>query len=573
MKRALPERKVLLVPVLLFLLGTLIPSTLFAGDSISSGTVIDPPLESVSSFPDALGVAPRLPSESASDALGDAPAVGPESGLSLAEVVETTLANNPDILIQKSDIRGKEGAVTQAKGSFAPVLNSAITRDHQYQALTRSDSRSLGKSYVPIANTQYQIAYQRKLRSGTVISPNITFTREEYEIPRANPESRGEISFEIKHPLRRGNGHDSSLSTNEDAARLSLEAGHETLRTTVNRTLFQTLDAFWNYLGSARRLEVLLAAEERAARLAEETETLIKADQRPLSERSQVTANRASKQADRIGAETSLRQNRRALGVLLGLSAEEVGRMPLPLAEFPNPASASLPASFPERLLEQTLQCRPDLLDLRNQRRAAARLTAGSRNDEKPQVDFTMSLGLAGLDENKEFGTFVTPFSKNVKGFHVVVGVQSELPLRNDRATGVRIQREVQEKKLAIQYGKAELDVKTGLDLAWSSVIDSIRQAECSSIAVTTYRQAVENEKEKLANGMSTILDLITMEDRLTNALLSDIQAQVNLARAIASLRYETGTISRKEGGRFVVDTEAFSSTPTISSLLEEEPR
>ncbi|RCK74076.1 MAG: outer membrane efflux protein [Candidatus Ozemobacter sibiricus] len=483
----------------------------------------------------------------------------PSSGLGLAEVVAMTLGHNPDILLQAQEVAGKQGAVQQAAGPFSPQLRSGVVKSRSIRPLTMRDRFGMGgRTHLPTTTTNYQIGYERLLRSGLVLRPRIEFTRNDPDLPGLIPENRGEVKFELICPLARGRGANAAPRANEDAARLDLEASRRTLEAAVQRSLFQAIDAYWSYVGSFRRLEIQRAAEDRARRLVEETEQLIKADHSPASERSQVEANLAAKQADRISSENTLRQDRRSLGLLLGIDAAAIEGLGPPLDAFPEPASLSLPVDLPPALVQETLDRRPELAELRLQARSAARLTAGSRSDERPRIDANLTVGYSGLDESNRFAAYFTPLSQRLPGLNVTFQVTADLPLKNDQAIGLRRQREAQEHKLAIALERAERDIRTGLTLAWRSVIDSLHQARCSDIAVRTYQSAVENEKAKLANGMSTLIDLINMEDRLTNALLSDIQARVNLARALNSLQYQAGRLVRRaEEGRPAADRPA----------------
>ncbi len=70
------------------------------------------------------------------------------------------------------------------------------------------------------------------------------------------------------------------------------------------------------------------------------------------------------------------------------------------------------------------------------------------------------------------------------------------------------------------------------------------------------YEISVRNESTKRRLGMATLMDVINMQDRLTNALLAEVQARQSYANAIARLRFETGTIAtpRDEGFEIAID-------------------
>jgi outer membrane protein TolC len=487
----------------------------------------------------------------------------PPPGLDLTTVVQATLRGNPEVLGQQQEIESRRGAVTQARGTFQPVLRTNLIHDQHIRPLTDSDAKALGgRSFLPIKTTNYQVGLERVFRNGTTIRPGIEFSRVDSDIPASDPENRAEVKFDVLHPLARDRGDQGAAVKLEEASRLALEAERFTLHAVVQRALSQSLVTYWSYLGAARRLEILVTAEERAKLLASQTAELIRGDVTPASERSQVEANLAAKQAERIAGETQLRQERRALGLLLGISPEGIETLPVPIATFPDlDLAAVLPvATLTEELVQSTLATRPDLASLLLQSEAAARRTAGGRNQERPRIDLNVSVGYSGLDQNSRLTSYVSPFSKQVRGLNAALQIQTELPLKDLTAQGRRQQYEADEAKLEIAADTTIRTIKSGVALALTTVVDSLRQSQCTRLAVDSYRQAVENEKAKLAQGMSTILDLITLEDRLTGTMLAHIQAQVALAQALVVLRFETGTLSVFDGDAFAVDPLSLTS-------------
>jgi outer membrane protein len=81
----------------------------------------------------------------------------------------------------------------------------------------------------------------------------------------------------------------------------------------------------------------------------------------------------------------------------------------------------------------------------------------------------------------------------------------------------------------------------------------SVQQLAESVESVRRYTTAVQNELTKRQAGTATLLDVVNMEDRLVSAQVAEIAARQAYAVAIAQLRYETGTLVRKDGNTFDV--------------------
>jgi outer membrane protein TolC len=64
-------------------------------------------------------------------------------------------------------------------------------------------------------------------------------------------------------------------------------------------------------------------------------------------------------------------------------------------------------------------------------------------------------------------------------------------------------------------------------------------------LAVREYDQAVAQEQQKLRLRTSTILDVITLKDRMQTAQLNEVAARARYWIALARCRYETGWLVR----------------------------
>ena len=76
----------------------------------------------------------------------------------------------------------------------------------------------------------------------------------------------------------------------------------------------------------------------------------------------------------------------------------------------------------------------------------------------------------------------------------------------------------------------------------------------------------MENERTKRRLGLVTLIDVINIEDRLTEALSAEVQARQVYANAIAQLRFDLGTIVLERDGQFDVAVEDLLN-PSFASL------
>ena len=82
--------------------------------------------------------------------------------------------------------------------------------------------------------------------------------------------------------------------------------------------------------------------------------------------------------------------------------------------------------------------------------------------------------------------------------------------------------------------------------------------------AVELYNTAVAEEVSRLRLGLSTLTNVITVEDKRNSAQEDLIAQQSALAKAIVRLRNETGTLLRLDDGRGMLDRESIISLPVV---------
>ena len=78
-------------------------------------------------------------------------------------------------------------------------------------------------------------------------------------------------------------------------------------------------------------------------------------------------------------------------------------------------------------------------------------------------------------------------------------------------------------------------------------------------IAVDVSQAALDGEREKLRLGAGSVVDVVTLEDRLTTARAAFVDAGLNYAVLLARLRFATGTIIEPDRMAQTVNREIFS--------------
>lgn len=459
------------------------------------------------------------------------------AGLTLDEVLRTTLAANADVRAAAWEVERQAAGVRVAAGVFDPQVTAA---------LASQDERNpgFGAQDVPgIQSTRtltYGLGVDQPFRSGLVVSPALSFSRLDAAGQSLGPRNSAVASLGVTLPLLRGRGGGLDAAR-ERAASMEHAASAAELEFRRSQALLAAAEAYWAYAAAHARLEVLRATEARSAENVEQTQTLVQADERPAVDLLPLRAALASRRASRISGERALIAARQELGRAMGIGPRDVLRLPPPATAFPGGTGAEAAAA--DAVVEQALRLRPDLQAARRQHDAATDLLAGYRADARPRLDLGVTLGYQGLEAGRELGRLVSPFYSELGGMHTRLEVTYAMPLRNRLAGGLALQSAAAERQAALAY--AELRRQVELDAAAALETLQLSAAELAQFgeAARLHAEARDSEQRRYRLGTSTIFDIINAEEGLTSATLSEIDARARYAVSLARLRHTTGTL------------------------------
>ena len=218
------------------------------------------------------------------------------------------------------------------------------------------------------------------------------------------------------------------------------------------KTVLATTVAYWSYVSAHKNEEIALAAEKNAETLLEQVRKLVAADEMPASEIDFAVASRSDRSASRIAAEQALVDARRVLSRQLGLTVEQMSRLPPAADDYPELTSVNLDATRDtDRLVKLALDKRADLEANRTLQRAAGYLVVAARNNLKPELDLSAGFSYAGLSEGSQFTSFEKSFYTNRYGPSFNVSLSLQWPVGNSQAQGQLAQRDVERRPVAIR--------------------------------------------------------------------------------------------------------------------------
>jgi outer membrane protein len=333
-------------------------------------------------------------------------------------------------------------------------------------------------------------------------------------------------------PLARDRGGLATIAP-ERAAERTFESSTFQAQHVTAQSVLAAVTAYWDYQAALTRLEVLTSSVERARRLFEDTRRLIAGDERPPSDLTQVQGNLAAKQVTRTLAEQAVLDARVRLGLVMGVSPAETAAL--------GPASAI--AVETPALVEQALDKRADLRAVGKSVESARIRVVAARDSLNPRVDLVSSIGYAGIQVGGSLGSLFSPVYSNVPGADLSISFHYQWATTNVGARGRLLQSESGLEQARIAQDDLQRQIRTAVYQASESIARNASAMAEAHEAVTLYEATVRSEERKFQVGVSTLFDTIQAADALTSVRSSEITAQHDYAVALATLRFQTGSL------------------------------
>jgi len=486
--------------------------------------------------------------------------------LSLQQALESTLAFHPQLHLQEEQVKVSRGMLLQASSQFDMTLQASATEGRAYLPLDSVTESELGPGSASSTITDslgMGAGGTQLFRNGMSFGPTVTLNRTADNLATTYGANRSQTSLQLTVPLLRGAGRD-VVTANEKAAGLGVDASVFDVNQTMADLLANTALAYWNLVSTERLLEVLAGSEARGKAIVENVATLIAADQIPRSDLAEVSANLAQRTGARIAAEQQVVSARQQLALAMGLPQDRLLSLPDPADPLPVASTEAIP--LPEavpQFINMALTRRADLMSLKRRALAADTLVLPAKNSLKPQVNLVFTGGYSGYREGNTPGSVLLAPFVGAHGPDVSGGITYSFPLGNRNAIGAVMQAEAGSRQAQLRIDDAARTASSNVIVAYEALRSTALQLERAREAVRLFQSALDNEREKYRLGVSSLIDILTVEDRLTGSLTAQVQADGAYASALAQLRSATGTIVEPDRQVQSPDASRFARVPT----------
>lgn len=505
--------------------------------------------------------------------------MGAEKRVSLLEAVQSTLTYHPLLRSQEAQVEISRGLREQAAGQFDMVKQGTFEQDRLTTPLTALQEEQnaavgiLGSSQTSNL-TNYSISSTKLFRNGLSIRPEVQLNRSTDNLLNINGNNFSTVSLLISVPLLRGRGA-KVVAAQEKAAVTEIDASLYDLNHLIAQLISSTATSYWNLVAARKALAIARESEARGKIFLENVQALVAADHAPKNDLNEAMANMAQRVSNRIAAEQVAIAAQQQLSLDMGIGSNQIAAViPEPSDDFPRAEEQPLPSDSPGALqfyLEQALSNRADYLASRQRITGSQILAAAARNRLLPQLNLNLQTGYSGLQEGGGTNDFFAASVAGVRGPNASLGFSYSFPGKNQSGHGLVRQTQAQSQQAEALSRENARIISAQLMTAVGAVRSAILRAKNARESVEAYEAALNGEREKYKAGIGSIVDVLTVEDKLTGVMSDQVQAQLAYALALTQFRFATGTLIAPNKPVQHVEPATFSTLPFLDAP-EERP-
>jgi outer membrane protein len=484
---------------------------------------------------------------------------GPRA-ISVVDAVRSTLLRNPFLLSQQVRVHIARGALMIASSPFDGVFKTELIQSSNSVTLGTILNNTGNVSVVPDKSTStiYSASYTQLFRNGISIAPTYQASRDISGLIGPGALNASTIGFSVTIPILRGRGR-AAVAAQENASRDEISADELDLRQTISQLIRNTASDYWRLVAAQGLVSVAQDAESRGKTYVDNTQALVNTDQVPRNDLHEVVANLADRASQTISAQALLRTAALQVASDMGSKPDEILRGIDARDDFPNSDIQAPLGASPANLtsyFNHAIQHRADYQAALRRSREQHILLKSAQNGLLPLLNFALSAGYSQAQPGTNISRYVSLPSSPGLGPNVGGSLTLSVPFRNRAAAGNVLQTQSALKQADLTVESVAQDIAQSVGVALEGVRSAALRVQQSETAVREFETSLAGARQKYQLGFGSIVEILTIEDRLTGALAARIQARLDYALALTQFRYSTGTLFEiGQSTQFVPDT------------------
>ncbi len=475
---------------------------------------------------------------------------GNELGLTLRQVVETTLKNNISIAVEEFSVKIREQDITDRKSEFDPTINlnfSTQERTNQVSSAFAVPNESRNRDYV------LGFSLNQKVITGG--DYDISFNSDRNQTNSAfaglNPQYSSELLFSATQPLLKNFGIDNN-KRNIYIASNDLDISDFEFEGNVIDTITEVENVYWELVFSIEDLNVKRKSLKRAQDLEKRVRAQVEVGTVAPLEILQAQSEVASREELLLQAEDLVQDNEDNLKNLLNIDFNSLdGRnkirpMDEPMIQTENDIVL-------DEAIKKALISRPDYLARKTKLANDKILVKYNDNQTYPTLDLFGSLGLNGISGNavaiSQFGggaaqsPFGGGYDKSLSSlgsrdyYQWEVGLRMSYPLGNRSAKSRLTASRLQASQTLMDIKNLERKIVVEVREAHRQIRTESKRIEATRLARILAEKKLDAEEKKFEVGLSTSFNVLEFQEDLVEEQSKEIRALIDYRKSRIKLR------------------------------------
>ena len=499
--------------------------------------------------------------------LAAATAASAQENLSLADATARALAKNHAIRIERESVAAAEAQVTGAYGAYDPQLKLELTTRHSRDPITSIFSGApAGHTAATDNSFGSSVSVSQLLRTGAMASLTTSASREGSNgaLTLFQPAYLTSLGVELRQPLLRNRAIDPARAALRVTA-LDRDRSGAALERQVLQTVAQVESAYWALVAARRDLNVRRGSLALAEQQKADTQVRVEARTVAVSDLAQPAAEVERRRGDVFAAQEVVARAERALKeLMLDDAADPAWSIEMMPSDPPDMAPFAVDVTT---ALGDAGRYRPELAELTHQIAQRDVDVTIARDSLRPQVDVYASYTMRGLagDQNAAatpIGGMVPTMPAALSGGawtsyntllnqtfrDAAIGFTVDMPIGNRAARGQLGAAEASRRQTATALAQTRDRIAVEVRNAATALETAAGRIQAARAGLTAAEIQLRAEQDRFSVGLSTNFFVLTRQNDLALAQLTEIAALTDYRKAVTELGRATGTLLRDRG-------------------------
>ncbi len=480
--------------------------------------------------------------------------------LSLEDCIVKAMKNNIGVAIEILNPELSDIGISLAQERFLPSLNfnysQRDTTNASFSFLESTDT-------VSTIRGTYAAEISQLIPTGGTFSVSFDGYRTEttQRLQTINPRYSTTLTFAFNQPLLRNFGL--KITRREIIiARNNLDISENQLKRVLQQTVYDVEEAYWNLVSSIETLKVREQSLRLAQELLEKNKRAVEVGTLAPIEILSAESAVASRQADILQAQATVKDNEDRLIIILNLASEGIPEdIQIIPADKPNLEERRITL---DEALREAMENRPDLQGTRLGIKNQEMNVSYAKNQQLPSLNFSASYWSPGLSGTQLIYDPLFPFGdpigsidygatdawKDTFGFEYKnwsAGITLDIPLNSIFSRASYAQAKVNLEQSLLRLKDTEQQIFLEVKSAVRAVQTNYERVQAYKAARELAERTLEAEEEKFRVGISTPYFVLQYQTELTTAQTNEVAAIIDYNLSLARLQRAMGINLREK--------------------------